>query len=134
MLDAVARSKLLYGLESAQLTQAAVLKLDVFQLKGLRKILKLQTTFVDRANSNQYVYDRANQMIQQEGRRYEIHKYSDVYKLRKAALLEKILTNPDMEPLKEATLDTESLTPADFGTRRVGRPRMNWPKETMKEY
>ena len=39
-----------------------------------------------------------------------------------------------MEPLQEATLDTESLTPAAYGTRRTGRPRMNWAKATMKEY
>ena len=30
------RSKLLYGLESLQLTEATINKLDVFQLKGLR--------------------------------------------------------------------------------------------------
>ena len=38
-LDAVLRSKLLYGLETAELGSPLLNKLDVFQLKGLRKIL-----------------------------------------------------------------------------------------------
>ena len=39
--NAVIKTKLIYGLESMQLTQAAARKLDTFQLKRLRKIQKL---------------------------------------------------------------------------------------------
>ena len=39
--DAVIRSKLVYGLESLQLTKAWQNRINAFQLKGLRKILKL---------------------------------------------------------------------------------------------
>lgn len=39
-MDAVIRSKLLYGLESAQLNSTHLKKLETFQLKGLRKILR----------------------------------------------------------------------------------------------
>ena len=42
--DAVVRSKLMYGLESAQLSDSVRRKLDSFQFKGLRKILKMKTT------------------------------------------------------------------------------------------
>eukprot|EP00975_Prorocentrum_lima_P008290 1770936-Prorocentrum_lima.AAC.1 len=50
--DAIVKAKVLYGLESLQLTAAQRDKLDVFHLKGLRKILHLQTTFVRRDNTN----------------------------------------------------------------------------------
>ena len=37
VFNSVIRSKLAYGLESVQLNKAAINKLDVIQLKGLRK-------------------------------------------------------------------------------------------------
>ena len=40
-LDAIIRAKLLYGIESAQLTPSLQRRIEVFQLKGLRKILKM---------------------------------------------------------------------------------------------
>ena len=38
--DAVIRSKIVYGLESARLTDALKFKLKAFQLRGLRQILQ----------------------------------------------------------------------------------------------
>ena len=61
--DAVIRSKLLYGLESAELTSSDLKRLDVFQLKGLRKIMKMETTYINRANTNQRVFERTNSAI-----------------------------------------------------------------------
>ena len=66
VLDAVIRSKLLYRLESAQLTPAVQRRIEVFQLKGLRKILKLNTTYVERANTNAAVFRKANEAIRNE--------------------------------------------------------------------
>jgi len=60
VLDAVIRSQLVYGLESISLTQATINRINTFQLKGLRKILGLKTTFVERANSNKIVFELAN--------------------------------------------------------------------------
>ena len=45
VFDAVVRSKLIYGLESAQLTDEGMEDLDVFQRKALRRILGLATTW-----------------------------------------------------------------------------------------
>eukprot|EP00959_Pyramimonas_sp_CCMP1952_P333556 6985006-Pyramimonas_sp.AAC.1 len=58
VFSAVCRSKLLYGLETTQLTPGQTQRLDGFQLKGLRKILGIPTTFgqmaqgQDRTNTN----------------------------------------------------------------------------------
>ena len=56
-------SKLLYGLESLEPTDATGSLLNTFQLKGLRMILKLHTTFVQRQNTNEYVHRRANEIV-----------------------------------------------------------------------
>ena len=74
VLDAVIRSKLLYGIDSAQLTPSHQRRIEVFQLKGLRKILKMKTTFVERSNSNDEVFRRANEEIQNETPPGKIHK------------------------------------------------------------
>ncbi len=58
--DAVIRSKLVYGLEMVHLPQHLLSKLNALQLKGLRKILHLDTTFVNRENSNKRVFEVAN--------------------------------------------------------------------------
>ena len=50
--DAVIRSKLLYGLESASLNETIKRSLDTFQMKGVRKILKRKTTYVDREQTD----------------------------------------------------------------------------------
>ena len=39
-LDAVIRSKLLYGLDTAQINEAQMQRLDLLQLKALRKYLE----------------------------------------------------------------------------------------------
>ena len=72
--DAVIRAKLLYGMESAQLTPSHQRRIEVFQLKGFRKTLKMQTTYVDRLNTNAEVFRRANVEIENETRNGTIPK------------------------------------------------------------
>ena len=50
-------SKVLYGLECIQLTQADPNKLNAFQMKGLRSILRIPPTFIDRSYMIQKVLD-----------------------------------------------------------------------------
>ena len=56
VLNAVIVSKLIYGLETIEPTAGVKNILDTFPLKGLRKILAMKTTFIDRANTDQRVY------------------------------------------------------------------------------
>ena len=71
MYDAVVRSKVIYGLESIQLTESVKNRLDTFQLKGLRKILRMDTTFVNSENTSESVFHAAEQEIQAEGKAYK---------------------------------------------------------------
>ena len=52
VFNAVVTSKVLYGLETLEPTCSAGNLLDTFQLKGLRKNLRLHTTFVRGAKRN----------------------------------------------------------------------------------
>jgi len=60
-------SKFLYGLESAQISDTLLAKLDTFQLKGFRKILRMDTTYINRTNTNLRVIQEANRKIVAEG-------------------------------------------------------------------
>ena len=67
--DAVTRARLMYVLESLQLNQEERKKTDRFQLRGLRQILKLKTTYgqmqshLARSNDNETVLRLANAKI-----------------------------------------------------------------------
>ena len=65
--DAVIRAKLLYGLETVHLTKAMLNKIDAFQIRGLRKILNLPSTFIDRRFTNRYVLRRASDLMSTHG-------------------------------------------------------------------
>ena len=63
-------------------------KLDVFQLKGLRQLLKMQTTFVNRANSNAKVLEEASKHAYPNPSSKIKHMlFSAQHKERKAKLL-----------------------------------------------
>ena len=84
--DAIIRSKLLYGLESAAMNQTTKHKLDTFQLKGLRKILGVNTTCIDRSKDNKTVMDMAQKKVNDETKKHKTPKqlkpFSQVYEER----------------------------------------------------
>ena len=59
--DAVIRAKLLYAAETLTLTNAQQKRLNTFQYKGIRKIMKWHTTYYDRRNTNARLIEAANQ-------------------------------------------------------------------------
>ena len=119
--DAIIRSKLLYGLESEQLKSENMHKLDVFQLKGLRKILKITTTFVDRTNTNERVYELANRSLAENcgrGEPRKITKHSEVYMHRKLKWLQDLLQAPEEDIVKQTTLNWNTMKPWDVGKKK----------------
>ena len=111
-------------------------KIDAFQLNGLRQILQIQTTSVDRSNSNEVVFRRANECVKQ----YEIRKTDVEGKLhklkhripisehyedqRRKFVIEVIGSTPD-DPIPGACADNDIQLVEHTG-KRVGRPRNNW--------
>ena len=63
---AVIQNKLIYGLETVHLTQSTLKKINVFHLRGLRSILGLETTFVNRRNTNEFVLRTASEHAGQQ--------------------------------------------------------------------
>ena len=131
--DAVVRAKLVYGLETIQLPKFLVSKLHTFQLKGLRKILKLKTTFVDRTNTNTKVFDMAN--LHQNPNNVagkSIKPFSEYIQKKSKSLLGHIVRADAADPMRICTLEPDSNIPTYNQRRRVGRPRDQWAVNTYK--
>ena len=114
--DAVLRSKLLYGLESAQLIPSVLKKPETVQLKVLRKILKIETTYINRVNSNVSIFNRINTMMEEEGKNKRV-----------------ISWNQENTSIYNVSFQNGKLRKWEHSNKRVGRPRMNWTEETIKE-
>ena len=131
--EAVLRAKLLYGLESAQLIPSVLKRLETFQLKVLRKILKLDTTYVNRENTNETVFRQANEKLAEEGgRKKTVTTFIEAYKRQKRKRACNIIRNPG-SPIHKVSFRGDNLGKWIHRNRRVGRPRMNWTEETVKE-
>ena len=121
--DAIIRNKLLYGLETVHLTQSLPKKVNVFQLRGLRKILGLSTTFINRANTNESVLQKANDVMGvAPGSMPKVKLFSDLLKDRRVKLAGHILRS--YEP--------DSAETFRVAKRRIGGPRQLWTVYTNK--
>ena len=137
VLDAVIRSKLLYGLETATLSDASQRKINAFQLKGLRKILGMHTTFINRDNTNERVFENCNNAIKafclwRGSKAKQIERFSAAYKKSRGLACARILSKRSSDPMKYTTLDTGGNI-WDFPGKRVGRPKNKWMAEGVKD-
>ena len=131
MLDAVVKSKLLYGLDTAMLSDAALRKINGFQLKGLRKILKLKTTFVERTNTNAFVYQTARSHTDGEDGRECPKPFSQSYKEARTQRVARLLEKSPSDPERYATLDEASIW--NFPSKRLGRPKDKWAAHGLRD-
>ena len=129
IFDAVIRAKLLYGLETVHLTQAMLKKIDAFQIRGLRKILNLPSTFIDRRFTNRHVLQRASNLMSPHGNNI---LFSHCYNERRARLLGHIARASQEDPLRQISFQHDSVNRIPYGKKRSGRPRQNWLHYTKK--
>lgn len=125
--NAIVKAKVMYGLESAHLTTAWLQKLNAFQLKGLRGILRMATTYIDRQNTNDEVIRRANECLG-EGR--EIELFNETHNNRRMKLAAHLLRRGDDDPGRHCTYYPGTARPRENPCRRVGRPRIKWANAT----
>ena len=104
------------------------------QLKGLRKILKLNTTYVNRANTNERVIALADNKIKEINPSKTILLFSEVYHRLKLALYQELLSRPEEDPVRQSTFDAVTLSDKRFEKNRVGRPRLKLNSVTAAEY
>ena len=115
------------GLETAHLTQSWLAKLNTFQLRGFRQILKMNTTFVQRENTNREVIRRATQASKSNA---SLPLASEVHEQRRVKWAAKVALLPNAAPVRRATFHPNSVDPVEPDDRRVGRPRISWAEGT----
>jgi len=128
VFDAIIRAKLLYSLECIQLTAVEQDRIDAFQTKGLRRILGIPPTHIDREWTNEKVRTLASE---KQGK--PILFFSEMWQKQKIALLGHLLRTNPTDPLHQVTFEGETKMPRVVGKRRTGRPRDQWINETCAD-
>ena len=131
--DAIIRNKLLYGLETIHLTQAMQKKINAFQLRGIRRILGLDSTYVNRANTNDLVLRKANEEMEKyKPNSNKIKLFSELVREKRIKLAGHILRTSEDDPLRQVSYKPNSANTYEICKRRVGGPRQNWLVYTNK--
>ena len=128
------------------MTPAMLKRLDAFQMRGLRYILKIEHSYYSRI-SNQEVYDNFN-IILNKGNDINITwqefiaaehfdkpktivKLSDYVMRQQNKLLGHVIRADRMDPMRLPTIDSNMNTPGVL-RKRFGKPRLHWVKENCK--
>ena len=94
---------------------------------SLRRILKIPPTFIDRAYTNQNVFETLKSNFDSE-----VELFSSTWLKSKLKLFGHILrTNPD-DPLRQALFEYNSSTPR-IEHRRPGKPRTSWLLQSFQD-
>ena len=135
--DSLVSSKLLYGLETLPLTESCLKKLNAFHLRGLRRILRIPTTHIDRQYSNTKVIELANEEANKTSRKTKHTKpkvtklVSEVLGERSMHVLGEIMRSSPTDLRRQVTFrgDTPHINlPRE---NRVGRPRIHWTTSNL---
>ena len=132
IFNAVIRAKLMYGLETIVMNAADINTLDTFQLKCLRKILKLPTTYINRTYTNDYVRTKINEKLK-ETKHKPIETLTSYHKRTRIEHMKKLIRNRFSEPGAAVTFNTITLAELPHGKKRIGRPRLNWYQVTIQD-
>ena len=115
------------------MTQSLQRKVNAFQLRGLRKILGLTTTYINRQYTNEFVIQKANDELgHQPGAPLRIKLFSDLLIDRRIKLAGHILRCEDNDPLRRVSYEPNSADTFNVGKRRVGGPRQQWTQYANK--
>jgi hypothetical protein len=152
VFNAVITSKLIYGLETIEPTEGAAKMFNTLQLKGFRKILKISTTHIDRANTNEVVYQKAQDILRSKNTtkppcnrkpeawlERQVRPITTILEEKKLDLLGHVLRRDFLHPAQQVTFDTAADTAygrplvikETCSRKRQGRPRLHWTYENM---
>ena len=133
-------------MEALSLTPSCKSKLDAFYLRGLRQILRMNTTYVDRNNTNERVYLNAACVLAQEQVSTPLSPLSSQIEDKTQRLVAFLASPRGSQPEIKATFwfppsyEFRQVSPLDSLrpnisslVRRVGRPRGSWVRETISE-
>ena len=125
----------MYGLDTISVNTKVKNSLDAFHMKGLRKIMRLPSTYLfeHRHFTNEYVLTRINDILHRDKKSKPVMISSDYHRIMRIKRLAKLLHFGDADPAAKATMNFETWESHDAGTRRSGQPRKNWLFETMRD-
>ena len=104
MFDAVVKSRLLYGLQTLEIPDAQMSRLESVHFKGLRQILRMEPTFVNRAITNTEVLRRANLAIRARNNpNSAVCRIRDTLIKQRIALTGHILRQDHSHPLRNVS-------------------------------
>ena len=133
--NAPVRFRVFYTLETLELTPGQQRTLDTLYFRGLRKILKKRSTFIDRYWTHERRLNLANQHQRRVAPNMIKHiSFSNYYRIRRRKLLGHLLRAPPNNLTRLAILSRENIDRVDTRRKkRVGRPRYIWLYESLKE-
>ena len=117
----IIKSKLLYGLETIQLTTVEQNRINAIQMAGLRRILKLPSTYEDRTYSNKYILDLIKDQY-----KMKILTFQESWRRRKVKLLGHIIRAKHSDPLRQVIFQKGTDQPRTEYKKRTGKPRDKW--------
>jgi hypothetical protein len=96
--------------------------------------LHLHTTYVNKNNSNKFIYQRVNEIIGTpfQGPLRKIRPLTEILETKHLKLLGHVLKRPQSYPQHQVTFTSYLGLPKTPSNRRVGRPRKKWTIENMK--
>ena len=87
----------------------------------------MNTTFVNRANTNAKVYEEASKIAYpSDDDSRTVKPFSRYYAEKKASLLGHILRASDEDPLRQVSFQPGTAYRVQYGKKRIGKPRQNW--------
>ena len=133
--NAVIRSRVFYTLETLELTTGQQRILDTLYFRGLRRILRKRSTFMDRTWTHARLLELANAQQRRVVHAVPKHMaFSTYYRLKRRKLLAHLLRAPPNNLCRLAVLTPNNLDRTDTGKKkRVGRPRYTWLQESIRD-
>jgi hypothetical protein len=114
-------TKLLFSLETAAVTTTTAARLDAFQARCLRRILKIPPAYVSRV-SNEEVRLRAR-----------TEQVSQLLRRRQQLFYVTLVLKADADPVRQRILMPGSVVPRQVAfRRRRGRPRLSWTAQAFQ--
>ena len=95
--------------------------------------MKFKTTFVNRNNTNNFVFEEANKLKNPKNKENKnIKKFSEYVETKQEKLLLHVIREKDEEPTKQCTFDRYTVRPKRLSDKRVGRPKDNWTEKVYQ--
>ena len=135
VFNAIIRTRIFYTLETLEITHSQQKNLDTLYYRGLRRILKKPSTFIDRYWTHERLLRLANQTTRQIRHDRPRHiPFSQYYHNRRLQLLGHLLRANRYNLCRQAVLTEEDVDRLDTRRKkRVGRPRNTWLQEGLKD-